>query len=98
MIQILAKCIRPLTISNSRFIMGEEYIFNCDQILMFDEKPFGADPSRCKEVYSIALWAPDVGSYVYSFYDRRTCEKSKGENESLLCFEDFFSKINPSKS
>ena len=101
--QVLAKCIQALTIDNSEFKVGDEYIFNHEHHLIFADTPHGVMVKGQRDEYSIALRLCLIGGTVpltQYFYDRRTCEENgwlyedeHGNREPLLCFDDFFQII-----
>lgn len=101
--QVLAKCIQALTIDNSEFKVGDEYIFNHEHHLIFTDTPQGFKVKGQKDEYSITLRLCLIGgtaSLTQYFYDRRTCEETGwryedelGNREPLLCFDDFFQII-----
>ena len=101
--QVLAKCIQALTIDDSEFEVGDEYIFNHEHHLIFTDTPHEFKVKGQKDEYSIALRLCLNGGTVeliQYFYDRRTCEENGwiyedelGNRELLLCFDDFFQII-----
>ena len=103
--QVLAKCIQALTIDNSEFKVGDEYIFNHEHHLIFTDTdtPHEFMAKGQKDEYSITIRLCLIGgtvSLTQYFYDRRTCEENGwiyedelGNREPLLCFDDFFQII-----
>lgn len=101
--QVLAKCIQALTIDDSEFKVGDEYIFNHEHHLIFSDTPHEFKVKGQKDEYSIAIQLCLIGgtvSLTQHFYDRRTCEENGwiyedelGNREPLLCFDDFFQII-----
>jgi len=90
---ITAKCKKSVNIFGMEFVPEKEYTF--DQTINYEKDSFGEAfcLRRRSEVYSIKI----PPCFIYSFYDRKTCEDEgwcsidlMGNIEPMLCFEDYF--------